>query len=165
MTKALTIITLLFSAFTYGQASKNIYTNVQGLTVVDSINWTDVVGGFIKTDGYGGYNYRLDSNMRFDKIDFSCMAKFKVDSGAWTIQNSNTVVLKSSKQTLHFDILKFDQYYFFTLPTQRQSFVQAIKKAPLKFKDFKPTTMNGKRYTIEFMIGHTLVEKYFAKKI
>lgn len=114
MTKALTIIALLFSTLAYGQVTKaDTYKNIEGLTIMDSIIWKDIVGGFHISDGFGGYNFRLDSNMTFQKIGFSCMATFKVDSGSWSIKNHNTVVLKSNKLTLYFDIVKFDNFCFF----------------------------------------------------
>ncbi|HLP35639.1 hypothetical protein [Lacibacter sp.] len=166
MTKALTIIALFFSTLLYGQVAKEAaYKNIDGLTVADSIAWKDIVGGFYISDGFGGYNFRLDSNMTFRKIDFSCMARFTVDSGSWTIRNNNTVVLKSNKQTLYFDIVKFDNFYFFILPTQRQKFVADLQSTRVKFKNAKPFTIDDKTYSVNYMIGYSLVEKYFAKEI
>src|SRR6478735_150384 len=125
MKKALTIIALVFSTLSYGQVTKEIaYKNIEGLTVTDSITWKDIVGGFYISDGIGGYNFRLDSNMTFRKIDFSCLGRFTVDSGSWRMQNRNTVILKSNKTTLYFDIVKFDNFYFFIQPNQRQKFIR-----------------------------------------
>jgi len=166
MTKALTIIALLFSVLSYGQVTKsNAYRNIEGLTIVDSIIWKDIVGDFYISDGLGGYNYRLDSNMTFRKIDFSCMVRFKVDSGLWKIENYNTVVLKSTKKTLYFDIVKFDNFYFFILPSQRQKFIKDLEATRNQFKYTKPYIVNNKTYTKEYLIGYSLVKKYYAKEL
>ena len=166
MTKALTIIALFFSTLLYGQVTKEVaFKNIDGLTVSDSITWKDIVGGFYVSDGFGGYNFRLDSNMTFHKIDLSCMARFTVDSGLWTIKNNNTVVLKSSKQTLYFDVVKFDNFYFFILPAQRQKFITDLQTARAKFKNVKPFVIEDKTYSTDYLIGHSLVEKYYAKEL
>ena len=166
MIKAFTISALFFSTLVYGQVSKEVaYKNIGGLTVVDSIAWKDIVGGFYISDGFGGYNFRLDSNMTFRKIDFSCMARFTVDSGSWTIRNNNTVVLKSNKQTLYFDIVKFDNFYFFILPTQRQNFIKDLQATKEQFKNAKPFVIDDKTYSKDYLIGYTLVKKYFAKEL
>jgi hypothetical protein len=166
MTKALTIIALFFSTLMYGQVTKEVaYKHINGLTVADSITWKDIVGGFYLSDGFGGNNFRLDSNMTFHKIDFSCMARFTVDSGSWTIQNHNTVVLKSSNRTLYFDVVKFGNFYFFILPTQRQKFITDLQATKVKFKNAKSFTIDDKTYSADYMIGFSLVEKYYAKEI
>jgi len=166
MTKALTIIALFFSTLAYGQVTKEIaYKNIDGLTVADSITWKDIVGGFYISDGFGGYNFRLDSNMTFHKIDFSCMARFTVDSGSWTIKNHKTVVLKSNKLTLYFDIVKFDNFYFFILPTQRRKFIKDLQAARNQFKNAKPFIMDNKTYSKDYIVGYSLVKKYCAKEL
>ena len=166
MTKGLTIIALFFSTLSYGQVTKEVaYKNIDGLTIADSITRNDVVGGFYISDGFGGYNFRLDSNMTFRKIDFSCMARFTVDSGSWTIKNHNTVVLKSSKQTLYFDIVKFDNFYFFILPSQRQKFIKDLQATKIQFKNAKPFVIDNKTYSKDYLIGYSLVKKYFAKEL
>jgi hypothetical protein len=166
MTKALTVIALLFSTLTYGQVTKvDTYKNIGGLTIVDSITWKDIVGGFYISDGFGGYNFRLDSNMTFKKIDFSCMARFKVDSGSWTIKNHNTVVIKSKKQTLYFDIVKFDNFYFFILPAQRQNFIKDLESTRGQLRNAKPFVIDGKTYSEDYLIGYSLVKKYYAKEL
>jgi len=166
MTKTLTIITLFFATISFGQVTKeNLYENVNGLMMVDSISWQDIVGGFSMSDGFGGYNYQLDSDMTFQKTDFDCVVRFKVDSGSWEIKNHNTVVLKSNKQILYFDIVKFDQFYFFILPTQRQTFITDLKSARIKLKNFKPVIRNNRTYTADYLTGYGLVKKYYVKVI
>lgn len=166
MTKAITVAALFFSTLTYGQVSKeNAYKNIEGLTIADSLTWKDIVGGFYLSDGFGGYNFRLDSNMRFHKIDFDCVARFTVDSGSWTIKNYNTVVLKSNKQTLYFDIVKFDNFYFFILPEQRRKFIQDLQATRNQLKNVKPFVINNRAYSKDYLIGYTLVKKYYAKEL
>jgi hypothetical protein len=165
MTKALTIITLLFSTLSYGQETKDIdYKNIDGLTISDSITWKNIVGGFYMSDGFGGYNFRLDSNMTFRKIDFSCMARFTVDSGSWTIKNFNTVVLKSKNETLSFDVVKFDNFYFFILPAQRKKFIKDLQSTRNQLKNEKPFIIDNRAYSKDYLIGYSLVKKYYAKK-
>jgi hypothetical protein len=123
------------------------------------------VGGFSFGDGYGGYNFQLDSNMKFRKIDFSCMARFTVDSGSWSIKNGNTVVLISDKQSLYFDIVKFDNFYFFILPGQRKKFVKDLQATRGQLKNVKPRVSGNRTYSSNFFIGYTLAEKYYAKEL
>jgi hypothetical protein len=135
------------------------------LTIADSISWKDLVGGFHISDGFGGYHFRLDSNMTFRKIDFSCTARFIVDSGSWTIKKNNTVVLRSGKKILHFDVFKFGNYYFFIQPKQRRKFISDLIAAKEKYKSARPITIENSTYTISDVIGYRLVEKYYAKEI
>lgn len=166
MTKSLTIIALLFSTLTYGQVSKKYnYKNIDGLTIVDSITSNAILDGFYISNGFCGYNFRLDSNMTFQKIDFSCMATFKVDSGSWKIKNHNTIVLKSNKQTLYFDIVRFDNSYFFIQPSQRHKFIADLKSIRNKYKDFKSITIEEKIISSKTMIVMSLGEKYYSKEI
>ena len=166
MLKAFTVTALLFSTLAYGQVAKeNDYKNIKGLTIVDSITWQDIVGGFYISDGFGGYNFRLDSNMTFQKIDFSCMARFIIDSGSWAIKHNNSVVLKSEKHTLYFQVFKFDDFYFFIQAKKKQKFMQDIQEAKVKFKNAKPFIVDDKIYSADYMIGSSLIEKYYAKEI
>jgi hypothetical protein len=165
MTKVITIVAIFFSTLCYGQVSKeSSYNNIEGLTIVDSITWKDIVGGFYLSDGLGGYNYRLDSNMTFHKIDFDCVFRFTVDSGSWTVINFNTVVLKSNRQTLYFDIVKFANFYFFILPEQRHDFIKDFQDARNQFKDVKHFVIDKRKYSKDYLIGYSLVKKYYAKE-
>ena len=166
MKMELSIIALLFSMLTYGQATKEIdFNNVDGLTIADSLTWNNIVGGIYISNGFTGYKIQLDSNMTFHKIDFGCMASFTIDSGSWSIKNNRTLLLQSNKETLYFDVVKFDNFYFFILPEQRQKFINDVKTKRAKFKKAKPFTIDGKAYSVNFMIGYALVEKYYAKEI
>ena len=70
MKKTLTIFALFFSIIVFGQVTKEkAYKNIKGLRVVDSISCKDLVKGFYISNGFGGYNFILDSNMTFKKID------------------------------------------------------------------------------------------------
>src|SRR5439155_13991710 len=85
MIQRLAILTLFISTISFGQvqrissAKKNIYNGIDRSTFVDSISQNDIVGGFSKSNGTCGYHFQLDSNMTFQKIYFSCEARFKVD--------------------------------------------------------------------------------------
>ena len=171
MKRTFSIIAFLITTLVNGQVSENvssskaIYNSVPGLTIIDSVSFQDIVGGFSISNGFWGYHFRLDSNMRFQKIDFSCMARFNVDSGSWTIKNNNTVVLKSNKLTLYFDIVKFDNFYFFIQPSQRLKFIADLKTTRIKFKEFKPITIEEKIISTKTMIGMSLGENYYSKEI
>jgi len=166
MKKALIIIALFFSTLTQGQIPKEeAYKNIIDLAVIDLVSQNEIIGGFHKGNGFWGYNFRLDSNMTFQKIDYSCMVRLLVDSGSWSIKNHNTIVLKSNIQTLYFDVLKFDNFYFFIQHTQRRKFVADLKEAKIKFKDFKPITIDDKIISEKTMIGMTLGEIYYSKEI
>jgi len=166
MTKAFIIIFLFFSTLMFGQVSKDAaYKNIYGLTVTDTITCKDIIGSFYTSNGFCGSNFQLDSSMTFHKTDFSCMSSLTVDSGSWTIKGKNTVILKSSKQTLLFDVVKFDNFYFFILPTQRQKFIKDLQASKIRFKNSKPILIDNKRYSKDYLIGRSLVKKYFAKEI
>ncbi len=114
--------------------------------------------------GVGDY-YRLDPNMTFKKRtlgqeDFSYM-----DSGSWAIKDQNTLVLKSAKTMLYFDVLKTDSFYFFIPPFQRQEFVNDLKITTNKLKNAKPFMMNDKIITAAYMVGFSLSQEYLAKEI
>lgn len=166
MTKALTITALLISTLTLGQVTREkAYRNIKGLTIVDAVSWKDIKSGFYKSDGFGGYKFHLDSNMTFQKIDFDCVARFKVDSGFWTIKDECIVVLKSNKETLTFDIVKFDNFYFFILPTERRKFVTDLERQRRQLKNSKPFVIGNKKITEDYLTGFNLVKKYFAKEL
>ena len=167
MTKSLTIIALFFWTLAYGQVSKkDAYKNIDGLTIVDSITYKAIGDGFSISNGFCSNNFRLSSNMTFQEIDHCCMANFLADSGSWTIKNHNTVVLKkSNKKTLYFDIVKFDNFYFFIEPSQRQIFIADLKTTRIKFKDFEPITIEEKIISAKTMIGMSLGENYYSKEI
>jgi hypothetical protein len=138
MKKKLTILALVVSSLSFGQVDsdlslrENIYKNINGLKLVDSVSLADIIGGFSKGDGYGGYRFQLYSNMTFQKIDFDCLLRAISDSGSWKILN-NTVVLTSKKQTLSFDIVKFEDFYFFILP------VDFPKSWPFEIREYSLT--------------------------
>jgi hypothetical protein len=171
MKKRLIIIALVVSTFSFGQVGsdlslrENIYKNINGLKLVDSVSLADIIGGFSKGDGYGGYRFRLDSNMTFQKIDFDCMLRVITDSGSWKILDTNVLVLKSKKQTLLFDIVEFDDFYFFILPFQRQKFIKNIKEMKIKFKNIKPFNLDNKMRSADFVAGYWLRNKYYLKEI
>lgn len=166
MIKTLTIIALLFSSLVYAQVtSKAVYKNIEGLTIADSVTWKDISGDFYRTDGFGGYNFQLDSNMTFRKVDFSCLATFKVDSGSWKIKNNNTLVLQSKETTLYFDIVKFGSFYFFILPKQRRQFISDLRLASNQFKDIRPFYHENTVYTKEYLVRFTLMKKYYVREV
>ncbi len=166
MIKTLTIIALLFSSLGYGQVtSKAVYKNIEGLTIADSATRKDIVGDFYRSDGFGGYNFQLDSNMTFRKIDFSCLATFTADSGSWKIKNHNTLVLQSKETTLYFDIVQFGGFYFFILPKQRQQFINDLQLASNQFKDIRPFYHENMVYTKEYLVRFSLMKKYYVKEI
>ena len=166
-----TIISLLLCTFTFGQvsqnkiASKDIYQNVVGLVLPDSISYKDVVNGFSISNGSCGDKFQLDSNMTFKEIDFCCTGRSKVDSGSWIVKDRNIIILKSSKQTLQFDVVKFDNFYFFIQPSQRQRFTDDIISMRLKYKNAKPVTIDNRIYTVDYLIGISLIKKYYVKEI
>ncbi|MES1181155.1 MAG: hypothetical protein ABUL44_00015 [Flavobacterium sp.] len=166
MIKVVTIIALFLSTRIYGQVPKErAYKNIDGLTIAESFSRQDISDGFYISNGFGGYDFRLYSNMTFQKIDFDCMASFKVDSGSWTIKNHNTVVLKSKELTLYFDVVKFDDFYFFILPTQRQKFVKDLQATKNQFKNAESFMINYKTYSKYYLIGYNLARKYYAKEL
>lgn len=171
MKETFAIIVFFISTLTFGQVSENtipskdIYKNIGGLTLLDSLSCQDIVGDFYISNGFCGYNFRLESNMTFQKIDFCCTGRFTVDSGSWTIKDYNTAILKSKGRTLYFDIVRFDNFYFLILPTERHKFINDVKAARLKFIKAKPITIDNITYSVDYMIGYSLIEKYYAKEI
>jgi hypothetical protein len=171
MKKRLIIIALVVSTFSFGQVGsdlslrENIYKNINGLKLVDSVSLADIIGGFSKGDGYGGYTFQLDSNMTFEKCGYDCITRGILDSGSWKIQDNNVVVLKSKEQTLSFDIVKFDELYFFILPIQRQKFITDLLATEIKLKNAKPVKIGDRTYSVNNLIGFILTKKYYAKDL
>jgi hypothetical protein len=166
MTKALTIATIFISLSIHAQVTeRDTLKNIKLITVIDSIKWTDIAEGFAISNGIYGYHIKLDSNNRFKKIDFSCMARFTVDSGSWTINNHNTFVLKSKKQTLCFDIIKFDNFYFYLLPEQKQIFLKDLQDALELYKNFKGTFIGDQQLTAKDLVGYLLMECYYGRDV
>jgi hypothetical protein len=165
-TRFLTIITLFVFTLTNGQVcEKDVYKNIEDLTVVDSVSWKDIANGFCISSGTAGYRFRLDSSGTFEKIDFDCVSKFKVDSGTWTIRNHNMVVLESTEQILEFDIVKFSHFYFFVLPTQTENFVKDLQATKIQFKNIKSIVVDGDTITSYNLIGRALAKKYYTTEI
>ncbi len=169
MIKASTIIFLFFSTLAFGQRvissfpQKTIYKRANGLTLLDSASFQDIVGSFCISNGFCGYYYQLGSNMMFKKVDFCCEGQFIVDSGSWAIKNNNTIALRSNKASLYFDIVKFDDFYFFILPRQRKNFIADLGKAKTKLKNARPFKLENRTYSVDFIIGHSLLEKYYGR--
>ena len=116
MKKTFTIIAFFFATLAYGQTSReNPYQNIDDVTFLDSIDLEEIGGAYIVSNSYSGFKYELDSNMTFYKLDFDCIIRNEVDSGSWSIENHNTVVIKSQEQTLNFDVVRFDNFYFLIL--------------------------------------------------
>ena len=86
--------------------------NVPGLAVIDSITWDHIKDGFSFGNGRPSYVFRLDSNKTFSMEEAGCMAGITLDKGSWKIKNKRTLILKSKKQQLFFDVLKFDNFLF-----------------------------------------------------
>jgi hypothetical protein len=165
MKKIPAIIVLFFFSFVNAQKKEVLYNNIDGLIIPDSINSKDITGSFYISDGFGGYEFQLDSNMKFHKIDFSCEAKFIIDSGSWKINNHHTAVVISGTKKYHFDIIRFDQFYFLILPSQRQKFIKDLLELKYSYKKVGSFVFDNKTYTVNYLIGYSLIKKYYAKEI
>ncbi|HEX7902341.1 MAG TPA: hypothetical protein VF487_00580 [Chitinophagaceae bacterium] len=164
MRKILILLTLFLSVISFGQ-KKETYQNIRGLTLIDSIDFYEISGSFSKSNGHTGYRFQLDSNMTFHKIDFDCISRFKVDSGTWFIKNNKKLIFNSSDHILSFDIFKFDNFYFLILPSERKKFIADLNAERKKLRNTRAFVTDNKRYSIDYLVGFRLVNKYYAKEI
>ncbi len=170
MKQVITILALFCTIVLFGQGSDetnsfiNIFDTVSGLTHLGTLNCADITGTYFIFNGFVGYRLILDSNQTFQKIGFDCMSHSKVDSGKWKLQNGNTLVLTSDKTT-GYDIIKLDNYYFIIPQSKRQQFVRDYLTTKYMYKNAKPRNIDGKIYSVEYFIGYSLIEKYFAKEL
>jgi hypothetical protein len=141
------------------------HKDIESLTIVDSIIMNDIVGNFCLSNGFGGYTLILDSGMTFRKIDFSCVARFAIDSGTWVIKDQHYVVFKSAGQTLNFEVVKFDRFYFLVPPAQKEEFTKDLQAIKDQFRNMKPITVSNRTYSKNYLIGYKLKEKYFSKEL
>ncbi|MEX6689348.1 hypothetical protein QTN47_17700 [Danxiaibacter flavus] len=171
MKQILSIITLVFSTVVAGQktvkaiSSISAYNAIEDLTIVNAIKALDLSGTYHISNGFAGFRLVLDSNGTFEKFGHDCYGNSKLDSGRWARQNRSTLVVHSGKASEIYDILKFDSYYFLILQTERQKFIKDFLVTKAKFKNAKPITIDNKKYTVDFMIGYMLIEKYYAKEL
>lgn len=162
--KKIPIILLLFiSTFGLGQTTtENNFKIINELTIIDSLSFETITEGLTKSDGYGGYKFNFDSNKTFQKISFDCLSRVKVDSGTWELQ-PHLLILKSNKDTLTFNVVKFDKYYFFILPSEEQNFIKDIVIKRKHYKASYPSLENNKRYNLDYIVGFELSKKYYVK--
>lgn len=166
MKRNLMIIAIFLSAHVFGQGTKaSAYLEALGLTIVDSISAKDMVGLIYRSDGFAGSTFRLDSAMTFMKSHFMCAGGADMDSGRWAIQNKNTLVLISSALTLYYDIVKFDNFYFFILPTERQTFIGDLQMARARVSNGKPYKINNQYLSENYMVWRFLKPTYYTKQI
>jgi hypothetical protein len=166
MNQILTIFFLSLATGVFGQSAvkKDHYDKVPELTLIDNLSAFRLAGTFINSNGFTGYRFILDSNQNFQKMGFDCLSRDKVDSGTWSIENGNTLILMSEK-TEKYDVVQLDKYYFIVPQSKRSKFVEHYLETKSKFRKAKPIRVNEHVYTVGFMIGLLLIEKYFAKKL
>ena len=153
-----------------GFAQKNahhncVYENIDGLDHLDLISPADIVKHFSLSGSFWAYSYRLDSNFTFHKTEVGCSGSLPLDSGKWEIRNKSRLVLVSQRRTMIFDIVKFDNFYFFILPYQRQKFIAELRSIKLKLKNYKPVTIEGQTYSYNYAVAFLLKEGYYCYEI
>lgn len=163
--KFFAIVILLISTFARAQVKTTACENIKGLATVDSISCKELVGNIIKTDGFGGEGFQLDSNMILKEVNFDCTYRSSAITGSWFVRNDNTLVLKSSNQLTHFSIFKLDSFYFFIPPQQIQTFMHDLDSTATLLKKLRPLTIDNKTYSVDYMIASCLYKKYYAKEI
>jgi hypothetical protein len=166
MKRKLMIIAICLSAKAFAQGTKEAaYLEALGLTIVDSISAKDIIGDIYSGNGFVGSAFWVDSNMTFKKSHFMCMGGSDLDSGTWIIQDKNTLVLTSKTQTLYYDVVKFDEFYFFILPTERQKFIDDLQMTRAKLKNGKPFKINNQYRSENYLIWYFLKPYYYTKRI
>ena len=127
------ILPVLFSFMSFNQHNKKVKTilndfnNFCEVTKADSISANDIIDGIAMSNGFGGTIFQFDLNFTYKKISYDCVSRLIIDSGKWSIKNNKILVLNSNDQTLSFNILKFDKFYFFILPSQFPKLIEDLK--------------------------------------
>ena len=92
------------------------------------------------------------------------MSSMVADSGQWSLKNQ-TLLLKSNKQTTIFDIIKFDDYYFYILPSEKDSFIKDVSLQKERLKNIKAAVINNRKLSTDYFVGSELRKHYFAMDI
>jgi hypothetical protein len=163
MCKASTLITLFISTFVLGQ--NRGLKRIPSLTYLEPISSQALVGDYYVSHGFWGYKIHLDSNMTFQKMEYGCSGSVILDSGLWVVKDQKTAVLRSSTKILPWAVIKFDNYYFLIQSSQRKTFIGDLEYMRQKYKNKRPVTIDNKTYTVDYIIGGNLMEKYFAREI
>lgn len=120
--------------------------------------------GFTNSNGFCGYQFLLDSTKIFKKVGFCCSGRSIVDSGSWTIDKGSRIILESQGHALYFEIFQIDNWFFFVQETEKQKFIADVQLAMQRFANRKPMTVLGNIYSANYIIGVSLIEKYYVRE-
>ena len=169
MRQVLTIFLLVCSTLLFGQKnslldiSSKIPNTPSNLLFFGTEDYT-IAGLYITSNGHTGYKMFLDSNHTFQKIGFDCISRSNVDSGQWQLKDANKLLLTSGNIAKIYHFFKFDNYCFIVTEHQRQKFINDFQTIKKQLKNAKSFIIDGKTHSAEYLIGFSLMKKYFAKQ-
>ena len=166
MKATVTIVLLFLSTLTFAQHSKQkSYRNVIGLELPDTILYKNIIGSFTMGDNFESHGYHFDSTMKFKEIFSSDVEYYKVlDSGTWTIKNRK-LILKSSTKKTKLDIVKFDKYYFFVSPEQRNEFLKEYKHIMDSYKGGESIKIDEKTTATQQLAAWQLSKMFYSRRL
>lgn len=147
------------------ESSISTFDFIKDHTIADTANALCLPGAYFISNGSSGFRLILDSNGTYQKFAFDCYGDSKVDSGSWTSQNKTSFTIHSDKTYIAYDVVKFDNYNFLISQAQKKQFIKDLLSTKAKFKNLGPITVDNNIYTVDFMIGYMLMEKYYAKEL
>jgi len=141
--------------------NQDVYSNIAGLTIVDSINLLEIDFGFGFGTGTHGYSINLFSNMTYRLQESDCQLNIELEKGTYSTVGKQLILQSKNKKSV-FDIVSFNKCYFFILPSQRTSFVSDLKRFQIEYPRQFPRT--GSKISSDDMIVYSLRRKYYSNK-
>lgn len=171
MRQIFTIFILFCSTLLWGQ--KTLSTDITSATkshcsklfFIDSMKGFEVAGIYITSNGFTGYRLALNCSGTFLKTGFDCVSRSQIDSGFWQLKDGNKLLLTSVNTTISYYFFKVDNFYFIVPEHQKQKFIKDYHATEVELKNAKPFTIDSKIYSPEYLIGFSLMKKYFAKEL
>lgn len=159
---------IIFAPF-FGIAQKekripNVHESQPGLEVVNLIKWQHLKDGFSFGDGHVAYVFRLDSSHKFKYVESGCVGDITLDRGTWKIKDNKSLILKSKKHKYIFELIKFGNFLFYIMPSQRQDFVKDLENERKETAHYQ-IEKDDTRYTREFFMAFNLVRKYYVNEL
>ena len=110
--------------------------------------------------GFLGYTFLLDSTNTWNLRGYSCSGFDSLDHGTWKITSKREITLESEKGKSVYQIYKLDDLYFLVASQDTENFKKDIHNRIRKYANRKPVILDKKLYTVNHIIGNSLIDKY-----
>jgi hypothetical protein len=111
--------------------------------------------------GFTGYTFIFGTNNKYFIRGFSCSGFDSLDNGTWNIKSNRDIILESKKGKSVYQVYKLDDLYFLVAIQEAEKFKSDIHNRIRKYAYRKPVILDKKLYTVNHIIGESLIDKYF----